>query len=88
MRMRLQGVRGLVDQGGRAGLRPGRPCPAGSIGCMTTFTQTILITDTDGRARFREGAVPLEQGTPQSMLSEVFTSGGYQLRTNPVGLKG
>jgi hypothetical protein len=55
---------------------------------MSTFTKTTLITYTDGRARFREEAVPLEQGTPQSMLSEVFTSGGYPLRTNPVGLKG
>ena len=54
---------------------------------MTTFTKTILFTDSDGRARFREEAVPLDQGTPQSMLSEVFASGGYQLRTSPVGFR-
>ncbi len=54
---------------------------------MTTFTKTILFTDTDGRARFREEAVPLEQGTPQSRLSELFASGGYQLRTSPVGFR-
>ena len=53
---------------------------------MTTFTQTVLFTDTDGRARFREESIPLDQGTPQSMLSEVFASSGYQLRTSPVGL--
>jgi len=54
---------------------------------MSTFTQVILFTDTDGRARFREESVPLPQGTPQSMLSEVFASGGYQLRRSPVGFR-
>ncbi len=54
---------------------------------MTTFTQTVLFTDTDGRARFREESIPLDQGTPQSMLSELFASGGYQLRTSPVGFR-
>ena len=54
---------------------------------MTTFTKTILFTDTDGFARFKEEVIPLEQGTPQSMLSEVFASGGYQLRTSPVGFR-
>ena len=54
---------------------------------MTYFATVILFTDVDGRARFREEAVPLDQGTPQSMLSEVFASGGYQLRTSPVGFR-
>lgn len=54
---------------------------------MATFTKVILFTDTDGRARFREELVPLEQGTPQSMLSDLFPSGGYQLRTSPVGFR-
>jgi len=54
---------------------------------MTHFTKVVLFTDTDGRARFREEAVALDQGTPQSMLSEVFASGGYQLRTSPVGFR-
>ena len=54
---------------------------------MTHFTKVILYTDVDGRARFREEAVPLGQGTPQSMLSEVFASGGYQLRYSPVGFR-
>ena len=54
---------------------------------MTTFTKVILFTDIDGRAKFREETVPLDQGTPQSMLSEVFASGGYQLRTSPVGFR-
>lgn len=54
---------------------------------MTHFTKTILYTDTDGRARFREETVTLGQGTPQSMLSEVFACGGYQLRHSPVGFR-
>lgn len=51
------------------------------------FTQVILFTDTDGRARFREEAVPLTEGTPQSMLSALQPSGGYQFRESPVGFR-
>ena len=58
-----------------------------SLPAMTIFTKVILFTDTDGRAKFREEAVALDQGSPQSMLSEVFASGGYQLRTSPVGFR-
>ena len=54
---------------------------------MSNFTKVILFTDTDGRARFREEAVPLGQGTPQAMLSELFPSGGLQLRRSPVGFR-
>ena len=54
---------------------------------MATFTKTILFTDTDGHARFRDEAIALDEGTPQSMLSQVFTSGGYQLRNSPVGFR-
>lgn len=54
---------------------------------MSTFTKVVLFTDTDGRARFREEPVALDQGTPQSMLSELFASGGYQLRHSPVGFR-
>ena len=54
---------------------------------MTQFTKVILFTDTDGRARFREEIVHLTQGNPQSMLSDVFASGGYQLRISPVGFR-
>lgn len=57
------------------------------IRAMGTFTKTVLYTDVDGRARFREEQVPLTQGTPQSMLSEVYASGGYQLRMSPVGFR-
>jgi hypothetical protein len=54
---------------------------------MTHFTKTVLFTDADGRARFRDEAVALNQGTPQTQLSELFASGGYQLRTSPVGFR-
>ena len=54
---------------------------------MTAFTKVVLFTDTDGRAQFREELVPMESGSPQSMLSELFVSGGYQLRTSPVGFR-
>jgi hypothetical protein len=54
---------------------------------VATFIKTILFTDTDGRARFRDESIALDQGTPQSMLSEVFASGGYQLRNSPVGFR-
>ena len=54
---------------------------------MSVFNKVILFTDTDGVARFREEVVPLGQGTPQAMLSEVFASGGFQLRHSPVGFR-
>ena len=54
---------------------------------MTTFTRVVLFTDTDGRARFREEPIPLDQGTPQSQLSALMASGGYQLRHSPVGFR-
>ncbi|MDB5897448.1 MAG: hypothetical protein JWP41_1050 [Ramlibacter sp.] len=54
---------------------------------MTSFTKVILFTDTDGRARFREEQVALGEGTPQSQLSPLLPSGGYQLRQSPVGFR-
>lgn len=54
---------------------------------MTTFTKIILFTDTDGRARFREESVALDEGTPQARLSALRASGGYQLRESPVGFR-
>ena len=54
---------------------------------MTTFTQVILFTDTDGRARFREEALPLSEGTPSSMLSPLKSASGLQLRQSPPGFR-
>ena len=54
---------------------------------MTTFTKVILFTDTDGRARFREEAVPLTEGKPQAQLSALMPSGGCRVRHSPVGFR-
>ena len=54
---------------------------------MTTFKKAILYTDTDGRAKFREEDLPLPEGTPQTMLSALYPSAGYQLRQSPVGFR-
>jgi hypothetical protein len=51
------------------------------------FTQVVLYTDVDGRAKFREDVIALEGGTEMSRLSEVFASGGFQLRESPVGFR-
>jgi hypothetical protein len=54
---------------------------------MDTFTRVILFTDVDGRARFREETLALTEGTPQSRLSALMSSGGFQLRRSPVGFR-
>ncbi|WP_326534172.1 hypothetical protein [Pseudorhodoferax sp.] len=54
---------------------------------MPIFRKTVLFTDTDGFARFREEDVALDQGSPQSALSALLPSSGYQLRESPVGFR-
>ena len=54
---------------------------------MTLFTQVSLFTDTDGRARFREQALALPEGTPGAMLSALIPAAGLQLRHSPVGFR-
>jgi hypothetical protein len=54
---------------------------------MPQFKKVVLFTDTDGRARFREESVSLDQGKPEAALSPLMPSGGYQLRTSPVGFR-
>jgi hypothetical protein len=54
---------------------------------MGTFLKTVLFTDRDGRARFRDETIPLDEGTPQSMFSSLRPSGGYQLRESPLGFR-
>lgn len=54
---------------------------------MPAFTQVVLYTDAQGRARFREEQIALGEGTPQAALSALFPSGGYQLRESPVGFR-
>ena len=52
-----------------------------------TFTKVVLYTDRDGRAKWREQAIELPEGSPQAMLSKVMPSAGYQLRHSPVGFR-
>ena len=52
-----------------------------------SFTKVVLFTDRDGRARWREEAIALGEGTPQARLSALFPSGGYQLRESPIGFR-
>jgi hypothetical protein len=54
---------------------------------MVTFTKVTLFTDTDGRARFREEQLPMEEGTPQARLSAPMPVAGLQLRHSPVGFR-
>ena len=44
-----------------------------------------LFTDADGRARWRDRAVPLAEGTAATRLSPLAPSGGWQLRQSPPG---
>jgi hypothetical protein len=54
---------------------------------MTEFIKTVLFTDSDGRAKFREDTLALSEGTAQAALSPLMASGGYQLRQSPVGFR-
>jgi hypothetical protein len=54
---------------------------------MQHFTRTVLFTDSDGRARFRDENIPLNQGTAQTRLSELMPTAGLQLRHSPVGFR-
>jgi hypothetical protein len=54
---------------------------------MAQIIKTVLYTDTDGRARFREEAVALTEGKPQALLSPLTPSSGWQLRQSPVGFR-
>ena len=54
---------------------------------MSTFTKVVLFTDRDGRARFREESIPLDEGTPQTMLSQILPASGCQLRRSPAGFR-
>jgi len=54
---------------------------------MTTFTRTVLFTDVDGRARFKEEVINLDQGSEKARLSQWMPAQGVQLRESPVGFK-
>ncbi len=54
---------------------------------MNNFRKTILYTDSDGFAKFKDEDVPFSHGTPQSQLTELMNSDGYQLRFSPIGFR-
>ena len=54
---------------------------------MPEFRKIELFTGPDGRAQFREVAIPLTEGTPAALLSAEFPSAGYRLRHSPVGFR-
>jgi hypothetical protein len=51
------------------------------------FTQLILETGPDGRARWREQRIALSEGKPMARLSPLVSSGGFQFRESPVGFR-
>ena len=51
------------------------------------FTQVVLETGPDGRARWREQSIALTEGKPTARLSPLMPSAGYQLRESPVGFR-
>jgi hypothetical protein len=52
-----------------------------------TLSQTILYTDAQGRAQFKDELLALSEGTPAARLSPLAASGGYQFRQSPVGFR-
>jgi hypothetical protein len=52
-----------------------------------TLTKVILETGPDGRARFREEALVLQETKPQLYLSTLLPVGGMQLRESPPGYR-
>jgi hypothetical protein len=54
---------------------------------MTSFTKTILETGPDGRARWRDEAVPLGEGKPSARLSVPLPARALVLRESPVGFR-
>jgi len=54
---------------------------------MSIFTRTILFTDVDGRARFKQDVIDLDQGSEKARLSKWMPAQGVQLRQSPVGFK-
>jgi len=54
---------------------------------MIPFTKVVLFTDFDGRARFREESLDLNEGTPAARLSSILPATGLQLRQSPVGFR-
>src|SRR6478609_6529554 len=57
----------------------------GNMTMRRSFTKVILETGPDGRWRFREEIVPLEEAKPLLFLSASMPGGSVQLRHSPPG---
>ena len=53
---------------------------------MPEFHKIVLYTDGDGRARFREERIALDEGTPQARLSALLAFGRLPAAPQPGGL--
>lgn len=54
---------------------------------MPQITRIALVTGEDGRARFIESTIALNEGSPASMLSAKMPASGLQFRESPVGFR-
>jgi hypothetical protein len=54
---------------------------------MPQFNKIELFTDHDGRARFRESTIELDEGNAAAALSSLMPTAGMQLRQSPVGFR-
>jgi hypothetical protein len=54
---------------------------------MQGFNQVMLTTGEDGRARFVDRQVSLDQGNDQVRLSDLLEVQGVQMRQSPVGFR-
>jgi len=54
---------------------------------VPVFPKVVLFTDADGRARFREEALSLAEGSEAARLSPLLPASGLQLRQSPVGFR-
>lgn len=52
---------------------------------LPVFMKVVLFTDVDGRARFCDEPIGLDEGTPASSLSAPMAASAVQFRQSPVG---
>jgi hypothetical protein len=53
----------------------------------STLTHTILYTDANGVAKFKDEPLALTEGTEAARLSPLTASSGFQFRQSPVGFR-
>ena len=54
------------------------------IDTIPAFTELLLETGPDGRARWREQSLLLSEGKPMARLSPLTPSSGFQFRESPI----